>query len=128
MNIISSKWALLSLLVAGTLTTTGALGFGYAVTIRSRLPSEALITLKLAGGNLICPDQQATIQPGETKTIETGLCCSITVHIRGTAGSIAGQTAEFDPPVTGYGIACRGYELTLKQAANGTIIAEQGLN
>jgi hypothetical protein len=126
MNIISSKWALLSLLVAGTLSTTGALA--YSVTIRSRLPNEALITLKLAGGSLICPDQQATIQPGETRTFATGGCCSIAVHIRGTAGSIAGQTAVFDPPATGYGIACRGYELTLKQATNGTIVAEQGLN
>jgi hypothetical protein len=94
--------------------SAGAL-IAYPVKIKNATALDVTVVIELA----LCSDIIVTLLPGETKSVDTGGCCSkkIIASGSGPAGSFSGMT--FTPPGTGLGISCRGYEITITGGSKG---------
>jgi hypothetical protein len=88
------------------------LGF-YSVTIKNESNLTADVTIERA----VCGPKNVTLQPGETKTVDTDGYCSTMVRAngRGSKGSFSGLS--FTPPGMSRGMSCRDYSLTIKGGA-----------
>jgi hypothetical protein len=94
------------------------LGIGYDITITNEAPVPVHVTIYRAGGDLICPnDNGFNLASSEKRTVNTGLCC--TSYIALNKGNE--KPVYYYPPLTGFGIACRSYSFSIKQAADGTL-------
>lgn len=96
-----------------------SLMYSYSITVKNETPYAVKITMVYAGGSIICPNVELQVTKGETRTIESGACCTSSVTIVPLEGIVKGQSFTYDPPVTGFGIACRGFSFVIKQTADG---------
>ncbi|RTL06797.1 hypothetical protein EKK58_03735 [Candidatus Dependentiae bacterium] len=94
----------------------------YSISIKNESPNAVKITMVYAGGSAICPNAELEIKSGETRSVESGACCTSYVSIYGLEGTVKNKTFTYQPPVTGFGIACRGFSFVIKQTADGALV------
>jgi hypothetical protein len=85
------------------LGTAQAFAF-YSVTIKNATLQEIKVKIDLA----VCSALNSSIPAGETKTIDTGGCCSKLVTV--TGGMFSGT---YTPPDTGFWMSCGNYSITV---------------
>lgn len=95
----------------------------YSVTIKNACDGQVRTKVEYA----VCSSDEFLLGPNETKTIYTAGCCSRVIRLIGTSGSIAGSAGNYQPPLTGAGMACKDYSLTIKQSGK-MLIGEHGIN
>lgn len=111
-----------SLLFALSLIGTHSLVHCYSISIKNETPNAVKITMVYAGGSIICPNVELEVKSGEMRNIESGACCTSYVTMYGLAGVVKDKSFTYEPPVTGFGIACRGFSFVIKQTADGKLI------
>jgi hypothetical protein len=97
--------------------------FGYTGTIKNNSDGQAKVKIKIAVG----PDQEVLLNAGETKKADLGGWCTSILEIHAISGSGKGKPLWiYEPPLTGFGIACRGWSITLKNMEeSGRLFAEE---
>lgn len=116
--LLPKKIILNTILLMGTYNIT----LPYSISIKNESPNAVKITMVYAGGSAICPNAELEIKSGETRSIESGACCTEYVTIHGLEGIVKGKSFSYEPPVTGFGISCRGFSFVIKQTVDGILI------
>jgi hypothetical protein len=125
MKIISLQWTLWTLLGVGVLSATKIAA--YEVTIKNATKQDIFVTID----QVMCsPIKDFRISAGETKTIETGVCCSKMVTITGSimsTTSVTRMSTTYEPPLIS-GTTCRGYSITVSLKGEGYLAIEEGIH
>ena len=118
---------LLMALALGMVASTGI--NAWVTTIQNKSDGDMSVTSVYGAG---CFPQSKPIKAGQTQSIDTGkailggICCTQTMNIIGTSGRGMNTNIPFNPPVTGSGLSCRDFTVVVTNAANGSLVAEQG--
>lgn len=115
---LAKKIAFSTIILLGTYN----IAIPYSISIKNESPNAVKITMIYAGGSAICPNAELEIKSGETRSIESGACCTSYVTMYGLEGIVKGKSFTYEPPVTGFGISCRGFSFVIKQTADGALV------
>jgi hypothetical protein len=96
--------------------------YSYTISIKNETIYAIKVTLVYAGGSIICPNVEFEIKKGETHNTESGACCTSEVKMLALEGPMKGQSFTYDPPVTGFGIACRSFSFVIKKTEDNKFI------
>jgi hypothetical protein len=83
----------------------------YTVTVKNATLQDINIKIDQA----VCPQLNYSVKAGETKSMDTGGCCSKKVTITGGIFS-----ATYTPPDTGFWMSCGGYSFTVSMKKSET--------
>ena len=114
---------LLMALAIGMVASTGI--NAWVTVIGNKSDGEIKVTISYGGGG-ICSPQDKLVGAGQIQSIDTGICCTHAMSIVGTSGRGMNTNIPFNPPVTGSGLSCRDFTVVVTNAANGSLVAEQG--
>lgn len=115
---LKHKIWLSAVLLIGTCSVTTP----YSITCKNETPYTVKVTFIYAGGSMLCPNAEIEVKSGENRSIESGACCTSYVSLYGLEGPVKGKGFIYEPPVTGFGISCRGYSFVIKQTADNKLI------
>ena len=113
---------LLMALAIGMVASTGI--NAWVTVIGNKSDGEIKVSINYGGGG-ICSPQDKLVGAGQIQSIDTGICCTHAMNIVGTSGKGVNTQTTFNPPATGFGLSCRNFAVVVKNAANGSLVAEQ---
>ena len=94
--------------------------FGYTIKVHNKTDGQIKVNITFSGKG-VCSDSNFFVNRGQTKPEEVGGCCSEWVRVTPVSGSAPKKQVVFEPPLTGYGISCRSYDVYVTQLADKTL-------
>lgn len=100
----------------------------YPIRIQNRTNGQIVAIIWYAG-NAICKEQHVIVNAMDDGVRNDGGCCANLIQIRPTSGDAfnkkPGQVVDYTPPLTGFGISCKGSTVLVQTAADGSLIATE---
>lgn len=95
---------------------------GYQINMTNNSDGVVEVAIDYVGAGVCAPDR-ISVRPGNTKKLEVGICCTKSVKVTAMSGSAKGKTRDYQPPRTGAGVSCKGFNFTVS-SVDGQLIFE----